>query len=275
MVSKKKIEGLKKINELLKNYKSILMFDLNNLPSKQLHKIRNKLKEEEIYTLVQKKRILELGLKENNLDLKLSNLKQPAIIYSNKDIFDIVKNLRKLKIKRKAKAGEIADSDIEVEEMNTGIQVGPAISIFKQFKIQTIVKEGKIAIKEKKVVCKKGDTITADMVSLFNMLNIEPVEINISPELGYSENIVYNKEILKLDEDYFKEQIKIAADNLFKVTVYISYPTKQNISLLLQKANKNAEILGLNIQLPVKDLLPELIKIAQLRANKLNNERGQ
>ncbi len=140
MVSKKKVEGLKKINELLKDYKSILLFDLNKLPSKQLHEIRNKLKEEEIYTLIQKKRSLEFGLKENNLNLNINSLKEPAIIYSNKPIFSIVKTLRRVKVKRKAKVGEVINSDIEIESGNTEIQAGPAIAIFKQFKIQTIIK---------------------------------------------------------------------------------------------------------------------------------------
>lgn len=270
MVSGKKISELKKINKLLKDYNSLMLFDLNNLPSRQLHEIRNKLKGEEIYTLISKKRVLELSLKENNLNLNIDNLKQPAIIYSNKDIFDIVKNLRKLKVKRKAKAGEIVDSDIEVQAMDTEIQAGPAISIFKQFQIQTIMKNGKIAIREPKVVCKGGDKANSDLVSLLNMLHIEPLELTIHPEIGYDKNIVYNKDILELDENYFKNQISVGMGNLFKLTITIGYPTNQNISYFLQKSSQSARNLGLNLNLPIKELLPDLIKTAQLKANKLN-----
>lgn len=272
MVSTKKVSDLKKINELLKDYKSILLFDLNNLPSRQLHEIRNKLKAEEIYTLISKKKILELGLKENNLDLNIDNLKQPAIIYSNKDIFDVVKNLRKLKVKRKAKVGEVVNSDIEIKAMDTEIQAGPAISIFKQFQIPTIMKNGKIAIREPKVVCKGGDEINSNLVSLLNMLHIEPLELTIQPELGYSENITYNKDVLELDENYFKEQISVASNNLFKLTLDIGYPTKQNILYLLQRTSQNVRNLGLKIELPIKELLPDLIKTAQLKADKLNSK---
>jgi len=272
MVSTKKIEGLKKINELLKSYKSILLFDLNNLPSKQLHEIRNKLKEKEIYTLISKKRVLKLGLKENNLNLNIDNLKQPAIIYSNKNIFDIIKNLRKLKVKRKVKIGEILSSDIEVPAMDTGIQAGPAISIFKQFQIQTMMKNGKISIREKKVVCRKGEKANSDLISLLNMLHIEPLELTIQPEIGYSENIVYNTDILKMDEDYFEKQISIAANNLFKLTVSMGYPTEQNIAYFLQKVLQNVRTLGLKIRLPIKELLPDLLREAHLNADKLNSK---
>ncbi len=270
MVSKKKVEGLKKINELLKDYKSILLFDLNKLPSKQLHEIRNKLKEEEIYTLIQKKRSLEFGLKENNLNI--NSLKQPAIIYSNKPIFSIVKTLRRVKVKRKAKVGEVINSDIEINSGNTEIQAGPAIAIFKQFKIQTIIKNGKIVIKEPKVICRSGEEINSNLVSLLNMLHIEPLELTIQPELGYSQNIAYNKSVLELDENYFKEKISTVTNNLFKLTVNIGYPTKENISLLLQKTWQNTKNLGLNLKLPVKELLPDLVRTAYLKANKLNSE---
>ncbi len=272
MVSKKKVEGLKKINELLKDYKSILLFNLNKLPSKQLHEIRNKLKEEEIYTLIQKKRILEFGLKENNLNLNINSLKQPTIIYSNKPIFSIVKTLRRVKVKRKAKVGEVINSDIEINSGNTEIQAGPAIAIFKQFKIQTIIKNGKIVIKEPKVICRSGEEINSNLVSLLNMLHIEPLELTIQPELGYSQNIAYNKSVLELDENYFKEKISTTTNNLFKLTVNIGYPTKENISLLLQKTWQNTKNLGLNLKLPVKELLPDLVRTAYLKANKLNSE---
>ncbi len=104
------------------------------------------------------------------------------------------------------------------------------------------------------------------------MLHIEPLELTIQPELGYSQNIAYNKHVLELDENYFKEKISVAANNLFKLTVNIGYPTKENISLLLQKTWQNTKNLGLNLKLPVKELLPDLVRTAYLKANKLNSE---
>ncbi len=270
MVSEKKVGLLKKINKLLKEHDSILIFDLDQIPSRQLHQIRNQLKKEEIFAVVPKKSVLELSLKENKKDLSLDEFKQPALIYSNKNIFDILKNLKKLTVKRKIKVNEIVSGEIEIPAMDTEIQAGPAISIFKQFQIQTIMKAGKIAVREAKVVCKEGDKADSGLVSLLNMLNIEPAELTIQPALGHSQNMVYNKTILELDETYFKDQINVCANNLFKLTTHVNYPTKDNINILLQKSGQHARSLGLKLGVPTKELLPDLLRIAQGNASNLD-----
>ncbi len=273
MVSKEKVSLLEETNKIFKSHKTILLFDLQSLPSSQLHKIRNKLKDEEIYTTIVKKKILDLGLKNTKLPLNLEEIKQPALIYSNKDIFYITKKLKELKVRRKAKVAEISTSDIEIPAGGTNIQAGPAISTFKQFKIQTIMKDGKIGIKDPTTICKKGDIISTGMLSLLNMLNIEPIEMSIHPELGYNENIVYDKNTLGLDEQYFKEQISLSENNVFKLTVSINYPTKQNISFLVQKGFQRGKTLSIKLGLPIKEMMPELIRIAGLMAEKLNVQK--
>ena len=270
MVSKQKVALLGEVNNIFKSNKTVFLFDLQNLPSSQLHDIRNKLKKDEIYTLVIKKGILERSLKDSKIPLSLEELDQPALIYSNKDIFYISKALKKLKVSRKAKVSEIATEDIELPAGDTGIQAGPAISTLKHFKIQTIMKDGKIGIKDPTPVCKKGETITAELLSLINMLNIEPIEMTIQPELAYSEKIIYNSEVLKLDEQFFKDQISLSENNVFKLTVSINYPTKQNISFLLQKASQRGKTLSIELGLPAKEIMPELINKAHARASSLD-----
>jgi len=271
MVSEKKKKNLEKLKKILKSYKCILLFDLKDLPSKQLHIIRNKLKEKEIYTMVSKKRILEFALKENKIDMNLDDIGQLGVVYSNKDIFEIIRILRNLKVKRKAKVNEIISEDIEIPAGDTNIQAGPAISIFKQFKIPTIMKGGIISIKDPTIVCRAGDKITLELVSLLNMLGVEPIEMNISPEKGHYENLIFNKFVLQLDKDYFKENIKRIADHIFKLTTYLGYPTKDNIDLLLQKGIGTAKNLSIILGYPTKENIKDLLLIAKYNANKLNN----
>lgn len=271
MVSEKKVLEMKKIAELLKKYKTVLLFDLRGLPSKQTHSIRNQLKKNEIFSLISNKSVLELALKEIKIDLDFKEINQPGIIYSNKGIFEIVKELKKLKAKRKAKVNETATSDIELKAMDTNIQAGPAISIFKQFKIQTIMKNGKIAIKDPKVICETGGKITSDLVSLLNMLGIEPMELMIRPEVGFSEDLVYSTLVLNLDENYFQNQLSEVANNLFKITVNLGYPTKQNTAFLIQKSYNQVRNVGINTRIPAKEVLPDILRIAQSKAQKLTS----
>jgi large subunit ribosomal protein L10 len=269
MVAKKKVEARKKLAKIIKDSKSVLIFDLANMPSGQLHELRNTLKEKEVYTYIAKKRVIQKAIEDTKVNLNVEGSKQPAIIYSNKGIFEVSNALKQVKTKRKAKAGETCPEEIKLPAGPTPAQAGPAISIFKTFQIQTMIKDGKISIREPKVVCKVGDKIPLDLISLLNMLSITPIEMSISPKGGYSENLYFASEILDMNSDYLTNQILVATGNITKVTFKIGYPTKQNANLLLTKGWMGAKALGIRTGMPSKELMGELLRVAHTGAKKL------
>ncbi|MBN2094813.1 MAG: 50S ribosomal protein L10 [Candidatus Aenigmarchaeota archaeon] len=269
MVATKKIKSRENIAKLLKSHKSVILFDLANLPSGQLHKLRNALKAKEIYTVVGKKRVLQRAIEEARISLNLDEAKQPAIVYSNKGIFEVTKALKEVKTNRKAKAGEEVPADITLPAGPTPAQAGPAISIFKTFQIQTMIKDGKISIKDPKTVCKKGDKVPFELVSLLNMLGVTPIEMSIAPQVGYSENMFYTREVFDIDPEFVRNQVLAASGNITKVTYKIGYPTKQNAELLLVKGWRGARQIGIRAGIPSKELMEDLVRAAHLGAKKL------
>lgn len=262
MVATKKVRAKENLSKALKSSKSAILFDLDCLPSKQLHEIRNKLKADGINTFVAKRRILERAAKEAKTDLKLDGLVQPAIVYSDKEIFEVVKALKSLKTKRKAKTGEKAQEDISVPTGDTGVQAGPAISTFKQFNIQTMMKDGKIGIREEKVVCEKDGEVSIELVSLLNMLGIEPVEMSIAPQGGFSDGLSYTKDVFDIDKAFLESQISSVANNMFKMTCGLGYPTNKNSSLLLTRGFGRARALGMKYGIPSKNTIEDLLRVA-------------
>jgi ribosomal protein L10 len=269
MVSKRKVASKKKLDKLLKDYKSVLIFDLAGLPSSQLHEIRNSLKEKEVYTYIAKKRVIERAINDSKLNLKVEGVRQPALICSNKGIFEVSKILGQIKTNRKAKAGEEAPEDITLPAGPTPAQAGPAISIFKTFQVQTMIKEGKIAIREPKTVCEKGNKVPAELISLLNMLGITPIEMSISPVVGTSENLFYTPDVLGVNEEFVKTQLLMASGSIFKITVRLGYPTKQNIDFLLGNGWRNAKALGIKTGMPAKELMADILMTAYSGAKKL------
>jgi len=269
MVAPKKIESKKKLNDIFKSHKSVIVFDLAGLPSGQLHEMRNTLKEKEIYTLVAKKKVIEKAIHDSKIKLEVKEAKQPAIIYSNKGIFEVAKALKQVSTKRKAKAGEAVPEDIVLPVGPTPAQAGPAISIFKQFAIQTMIKDGKIGIREAKTVCKKGEKVPAELISLLNMLSITPIEMSLSPKVGYSENLVYTSDIFDINEDLMRNYIFSASSNITKVTYKIGFPTKQNANLLVTKGWRGARTLGIKIGIPSKTIMEDMVRFAHTGARKL------
>jgi len=269
MVAKRKVESKKQLDKILKSHKSILIFDMAGLPSSQLHEIRNTLKEKEVYSYIAKRRVLEKAIADAKLNLKVDGVKQPAVIYSNKGIFDVAKLLNQVKTKRKAKAGEVAPEDITLPAGPTPAQAGPAISIFKTFLIQTMIKDGKISIREPKTVCKKGEKVPEGLISLLNMLSITPIEMFISPKVGAYENVFYTPDVFSIDEAFVKGQVMAASGKVMWLTYGIGYPTKQNANLLLAKGWRNAKTLGIKTGMPSKDIMNDLIRVAHSGAKKL------
>jgi large subunit ribosomal protein L10 len=269
MVSDKNVAAKKHLDKILKSHKSVLIFDMTGLPSGQLHEIRNNLKEKEVYTYIAKKRVLEKAIKDAKLNLKVEGVKQPALIYSNKAIFDVAKLLNQVKTKRKAKAGEECPDDITLPAGPTPAQAGPAISIFKTFLIQTMIKDGKISIREPKTVCKKGDKVPEGLISLLNMLGITPIEMFISPKIGVYENVFYTPDVFSIDEAFVRGQVLAASGKVMWLTYGLGYPTKQNANLLLAKGWRNAKTLGIKTGMPAKDIMGDLIRVAHSGAKKL------
>jgi large subunit ribosomal protein L10 len=269
MVAKRKVESKKILDKIFKSHKSVLIFDMASLPASQLHEIRNTLKEKEVYTYIAKKRVLERAIIDAKLNLKVEGVKQPAVIYSNKGIFDVAKLLNQVKTKRKAKAGEECPEDITLPAGPTPAQAGPAISIFKQFVIQTMIKDGKISIREPKTVCKKGDKVPAELISLLNMLSITPIEMFISPQVGTYENVFYTPDIFSIDQEFVKGQVLAASGKVMWLTYGLGYPTKQNANLLLAKGWRNAKALGIKTGMPSKEIMGELLRAAHMGAIKL------
>jgi large subunit ribosomal protein L10 len=269
MVSARKKETLKNLKGVFKSSNSFLVFDLKGLPAKQLHEIRNKLKEEGINTSVAKRKIFEKAIEDSGIKLNISDLSQPALAYTDKGIFEAVGSIKSLKTKRKAKSGETAPADLAVPPGNTGIPAGPAISIFKQFTIQTLMKDGKIHIKDEKIVCKEGQNIETGLISLLNMLGIEPIEMFISPQGGYSQGLLYTKDIFEINKAYLEERISIAGESVFKLTYRLGYPTKQNAALLLSSGFSKVKRLGLELGVPAKGTIKDLLRVAGCKAKKL------
>jgi len=270
MVSERKKRMAEKLRSFFKSYRTVLVFDLHSIPASQLHKIRELLKDVAKIFVV-KKRILQMVAEEEKITLPLEGIRMPALIFSDKPVFEVVKKLRLFKLPMKAKPGNKAPKDIVIKKGVTKVPAGPAIATFKAFKIPTFVKEGKIAIKEDFTLCKAGEVISENMVSLLNLLGIEPLEIGIKPKYAYSENIVYDEFVLSLEEDWFREGIKSSVSNALNLATNLKIPTKQNISLLLAEGYMNARNLGLYLGIPSRETISELLVKAYRNAKALES----
>lgn len=273
MVSEKKKKEVLEIKELIEKYPVIGILDLFKMPSRQLQNIRKSLREAALIKM-NKKRMIKLALesvKEKKEIQKLydTSVKEPALIFSNIDPFRLFKKLKENKSKTYAKANDIAPNDIIIHAGPTNLMAGPVIGELQRVGIPAMIQEGKIHIRKDTVVVKKGEIISSQLANVLKKLDVQPIEIGINVFGIWENEIVYPKDVLDVSEEEYIQKIKDAHTYALNLCINVSYPNKESIRILLQKAYLNAKNLGMNTNILDKGIIEDLMKKANTEAKLL------
>lgn len=269
MTSEKKIKQVEEIKQLAEKYPVIGIVDLFKMPSKQLQAIKKELRGKAIVKMY-KKRLIEKAFQNvNKKDIKKLlelNAKEPCLIFSEENPFRLYKFLEKNKSPTYAKEGDIAQHDIIIPEGPTTLMAGPAIGELQRLKIPAMVQDGKIYVRKDTVIVKKDEVINDQVANVLKKLDIQPVEIGINLLGVWEQNTIFTKDILHIDEQEFMNKLITASSSALNLSVSISYPNKDSITFLLQKAFRNAKTVGLEAKILDKGIIEDLISKANAQA---------
>ena len=263
-VSDKKKKIVAKIEAALKEYPVIGIANLEGVPGSQLSKIREKLREH-MFIFMAKKTLMSIVFKGLEKDKKgVSSLIDyfeglPCLILTKEAPFKVANLLQKNRTSAPAKVGQKAPNDIVVPAGPTPFSPGPIIGELSVLGIKSAVENGKIVIKEDKVIAKEGDEISANVASLLTRLGIEPMEIGIQIIAAYEDGVIFKKDVLTIDESVYLDQVSSAGAEALNLTLAIGYITPDNIEQLLIKANQQARTLALEQNILTKDTVKEIL----------------
>ena len=284
---KNKVEEIKK---LLTEYPVIGIVDLTNLPSAQFQKIRHSLRDSVLITMT-RARLMKIAIdqlkdKKKNIDeLNKVMTGMSALLLTKTDAFKLSKSLSRSKSKAPAKPGQKAPNNIVIPAGPTPFTPGPVMGELGQLGIKTTVIDGKITVKEDKLLVKTDEVISDKVASLLSKLKIEPMEIGINLLAVYDSGLIYGRDVLSIDEKAYLNNLILAYNESLSLSMFISYPTKDNINLLIRKAYTDAKALAdsKNLELNSEKVQPktqtkeELFKSDEAKAkeilNKLQEER--
>ncbi|MEM5881900.1 MAG: 50S ribosomal protein L10 [Candidatus Aenigmatarchaeota archaeon] len=264
---------IEEISGIFNNYKTIGFVDFYILPSKEYKEMKKRLKEKDINIKYFKKSLVIKALEKMGKTELIKVLpNQVGVLHSNKNPFEIVKEVKQLVSYRYAKDGDIAEEDIIIKPMVTNIPAGPSISEFQKLKFEVGVEAGKIAIKKEKKIVSKGEKINSQIASLLQKLGIKPIKIVLKLTSLYDGKILYTKDVLDLDEKYYIENILKAFSGANELTKKIGYYTKYNIREFLTLAKIRAIAIGKKAKIYEKEVIKELVKDSYISA-KIISER--
>lgn len=260
------------LTNLLKEHKVVAVADLTKLPSAQLQEIRKTLRNK-VYMRVTKNTLMSKAIDEVlNVRKDIAKLKDylkgsNVFLFTNMNPFELYMLLEKYKIPAYAKPGDIAEKEIIIPAGNTGIPPGPIFSVFGKLKIPTKVQEGTIWVTKDTVVAKPGDKISTELASLLQKLEIMPMEIGLRLKVVYEDGIILEPKDLKINVEEYKEKIREAFVNAYKLGVEVAFPEKEIIELTLLKAQLNALALAIETAFIIPETLPYMLSKATLLAN--------
>ncbi|NPA22274.1 MAG: 50S ribosomal protein L10 [Candidatus Micrarchaeota archaeon] len=247
MKREEKIKAAQQLRETLKNYKSIILINLKKLPAQLQKKVRRKI---DGFHRVERKPVINHALQDLGIEYEVD---YPVLVIAvNEHPYRIEKILRSEQLPVSAKPGQVAEEDIIIEEMETDLPPGPALSALKQAGLDARVEKGKIKIAKTSVLAKKGEKLTPIKVQALQLLGIKPFKVRAHIAFAY-DGVYYKPEHFKITEEEIAEDITKAATGAFNLALNANYPTPQTIEFLLQNAYTQAKNLATeaNIYSPI------------------------
>jgi large subunit ribosomal protein L10 len=234
----------------MRNTKTFMIVSIKSLPSPQFQSIKKELREHAKIEVAKKNILMRSikGLKKESI-LPLEKYVQDncAFVISDLDGFELAGLLAKNKNPVFAKAGQVANEDIEVKAGPTSLAPGPAISELGALGIQIAVEDGKISIRQPRVIVRKSEKITIAVASLLQKLDIKPFTIGLEPIALYDIKTEKIYTEIRIDSAKTVEDLKIAAGKSMGFAQKIVYYCRETIGYLLAKANaENNKLKSLN-----------------------------
>lgn len=268
---KKKVQAVQNAITEMKKYKTVALLDLRKLPDALFQSLRKRIRENGGKVLVLKKPVIARVLASNPILAKqVDACNNPvALILTDMSSFEVNSFFKQNKKKRAAKIGDIALADIVVHEGETDLPPGPALSELKAGGLNVQIKAGKIAVVKDSVVAKAGEKITLPKVKALTTLNVMPFEIMANMLFGFDGTYIYSKELLDSGETVGPD-LANALSQAMNFSLNASYPTKQNIELLLGQAFRQAMDVSLNGSLYSSSSIGQLLGSAYRQGSALS-----
>ena len=273
-VAQYKKDIVKEFTDLVDAYPIIGVVNMQNLPTKQLQNMRERLREKVVLKMT-KKRLMKIILeKSKKKDIKKleEHLKgMPAFLFTKENPFSLFSTLKKNKSSAPISAGQVAPNDIVVPKGKTSFTPGPIIGELGSFGIKTSVDAGKVKIEDNKVVAKEGEEVSQKLASLLQRLGVEPMEVGLDLIAVYENQEILTKEVLDVDEEAYKKNFASAASMAFNLAFNAGYPTTDNITLLIQKAHSDSRALASEADILTDENVGALLGKASAHAEALNS----
>lgn len=235
--SKWKQGQLAELKKLVAKYPVIAVADINSFPANLFAEIRKKLQGKAVVK-VSKVRLVQMALetqKEKSV-LKEFAQKSVAVIFTEMNPFELYGFVKKNRGKIGAKAGAIAQDNIVIPAMDTGLPPGPALSDLKAAGLNVRIQGATIHVMDDKVVVKAGEAVNKAVSGTLSKLGIKPIKAGLNIVAAFEKGLVYKKDSMDIDTEKLFNDFRQAYLGSLAVAIATQHFTKETVEILLKKA---------------------------------------
>ncbi|KAI9199756.1 ribosomal protein L10-domain-containing protein [Polychytrium aggregatum] len=261
----KKEAYFQKLEQLLEEYPSIFIVNVDNVGSNQMHQIRQSLRGSAVIlmgknTMVRcalRKKVVENPSYEHLLKEVVGNV---GFVFTKGDLKETREKILANRVRAPAKAGALAPVDVHVPAGNTGMEPGKT-SFFQALGIPTKIARGTIEIVNDVHLVKAGSRVGPSEATLLNMLNISPFTYGLSVVNVFSDGAVFSASLLDVEEESLIKNLVTGIATIASLSLAIGFPTVAAVPHILVNGYKNliAVALASEVQLEAADKIKEIL----------------
>lgn len=275
-VAEWKPEEVKQLTDLLTTSKVVGIVEIGGIPAPQMQKMRKGLHGTASIRSA-KNSLIFRALDDAEKQIKgISDLKelitgQTAIIATDMNPFKLFAKVKGTRTMAPAKGGETATHDISVKAGDTPFKPGPVVGELQKAGIPAAIQEGKVVIKDDKVIVPEGEKITTEVAQMLTRLEIFPVEIGMNLHAVFENGSIFKPDVLDIDVDGMMGRMRQASTNALNLAIEAGWYNELTIRPLLMKAHNNAFALAVEKGILTKDTVQNLISKAHANMLALKN----
>lgn len=245
----RKAEYFTKLEGLLTDYKSILLCNVDNVGSNQMHQIRQHLRGEAV-VLMGKNTMIRRAVRTLAADNAAFEKLVPLIkgniglVFTNGDLKSVREKIVSNRVRAPAKAGAIAPIDVFVPAGNTGMEPGKT-SFFQALGVPTKIARGTIEIVSDVHLIKVGVKVGPSEASLLNMLNISPFTYGLTVTAVFDNGTVFDPSLLDITDDVLMERLATGIKEIACLSLALKFPTVASVPHLLINGFKDLASISL------------------------------
>ncbi|KAK7191542.1 hypothetical protein DPSP01_004844 [Paraphaeosphaeria sporulosa] len=228
-----KVAYFGKLENLLKEYKSIFIVTVDNVSSQQMHEIRQSLRGDGV-VLMGKNTMVRRALKGLVGDFPEYERLMPHVkgnvgfVFTNSDLKEIREKILSNRVAAPARAGALAPLDVYVPAGNTGMEPGKT-SFFQALGVPTKIARGTIEITTDLKLIEAGNKVGASEATLLNLLNISPFTYGMGISQIYDNGQTFDSSVLDIEESQLLKAFSSAITTIASISLAVNYPTLPSV----------------------------------------------